>query len=451
MSVKKCRLNNLGNSSKRPKQEAKSREHFEGIPKDLKQKLEDAFERPDEVWDGDLSESALNPRTSCFQTSKEKKESNAKKASRQTKAKATRNESAGVLSQDSASFKGKSLSSFQNDGVEIRPLKSKSRAKGPNVSPSKLAKLRLFDPCSSNLSLLNNSIEVIKTQNTLNLNNPMKKTNSLNLPGQGDKIPSHKESYLSRKTVVTKHRKDLTSETENSLGALGEVESKQVDQHQNSANYDIQGSPTVRSKEQPKKKNSLLLHFPDDLRTLATDKNWYNSIKRNNKRSNTISENGLGKPHYRRKGRMLSVGVPWNSVTDAILRDSIGKKIAMDSGRASPDSDLIFKENNLPLPQTPSCKNIRRSSHNVPDGGSSVAISNEKGSKVSGHPKMIRGSPMNSERAIMCPFNSNLIRAMGLERSPGEYSNSSVLKKFSPSCRLTNPEYNLHGKNLLKS
>jgi hypothetical protein len=122
----------------------------------------------------------------------------------------------------------------------------------------------------------------------------------------------------------------------------------------------------------------------------------------------------------------------------------------MDSSRASLDSDFISKENLPSRPDTRSQKRIRASTVNVPDDCSSVAISNEKGFKVSAHGKMIRGSPMNSERAIMCPFNSNLIRAMGLERSPGDYCESSKLKKFSVNSRRTNPRASLPGKNFLK-
>jgi hypothetical protein len=43
----------------------------------------------------------------------------------------------------------------------------------------------------------------------------------------------------------------------------------------------------MRIKSQPKKK-SLLLHFPNDLTTLVTDKNWYDSIKKNTSDKNSM-------------------------------------------------------------------------------------------------------------------------------------------------------------------
>jgi hypothetical protein len=274
---------------KPPSYEAKSREPITVIEKNLQQKLEDAYEIPDIILEGDQSESAMNLQTSCFHTSNEKKKSNAKKASRQAKAKSKRLEFAGVLSQGSASFKGKSLSSFQNDGVEIRLYVSKSTAKLTKTSSQLESKARLSDLESSNSIVVNSSIEDVKTQNTLNVDKSMKKTNLLSVPDQEAKSHSRKGPYLSRKTTGTEDRKDLTSGTENSLRALGEVESKQVHQHQSSATDDIESLPNMRSKSQPKKR-SLLLHFPDDLRTLATDKNWYDSIKKNTSDTNSIMQ-----------------------------------------------------------------------------------------------------------------------------------------------------------------
>jgi hypothetical protein len=279
----------LGNSLKRPRHEAKSREHITENEKNLQQKLEDAYKIPEMILEGDQSESALNPQTSYFHTSNEKKKFNAKKDSPKAKAKSKRLELAGVLTQGSASFKGKSLSSFQNDGVEIRLYVSKSKARLPKVSSQLDSRARLSDLESSNSILVNPSIEGIKTRKTLNVDSSMKKTNLLSVPDQEAKSHSRKGPYLSRKTSGTEHRKDLTSGTENSLGALGEVESKQVDQHQSSATDDIENLPTLRSKAQPKKR-SLLLHLTNDLRTLATDKNCYNSIKKNTSYTNSIMQ-----------------------------------------------------------------------------------------------------------------------------------------------------------------
>ena len=135
--------------------------------------------------------------------------------------------------------------------------------------------------------MVNPSIEGIKTRKTLNVDKSIKKTCPLRLSDQGTKNQSRKEAYLSRKTVGTEPGKDLLSGTENSLGGLGEVESKVAAQHLSSANDDIYSLPTMRSKVQPKKK-SLLLHFPGDLRTLATDKNWYERFKKNTSDSNSM-------------------------------------------------------------------------------------------------------------------------------------------------------------------
>jgi uncharacterized lipoprotein NlpE involved in copper resistance len=279
----------LGNSLKRPRHEGKSRGHIKGIEKNLQQKLEDAYEIPEMILEGDQSKSALNPQTSCFHTSNEKKESNAKKDSPQAKAKSKRLELAGVLSQGSANFKGKSLSSFQNDGVEIRLYVSKSTARSPKGSSQLDARARLSDLESSNSIVVNSSIEGNNTRNTLNVDKSMKKTNLLSLPDQESKRYSRKGTYLSCKTTGTEHQKDLTSGTENSLGALGEVESKQVHQHQSYATDDIESLPTLHSKAQPRKR-SILLHLPNDLRTLAADKNWHGSIKKNTSEIKSIMQ-----------------------------------------------------------------------------------------------------------------------------------------------------------------